>query len=63
MFDDIIKKMKTSYEWKNNKEIQSYIKTLNDDDKIVFTIAYEHLQSSFDVMKSVGFIQYINNCK
>ena len=60
MFDDIIKKLKVSNDWKNNKEIQSYIITLNDDEKIVFTIAYEHLQSSFDIRKSVGFIQYIN---
>lgn len=61
MFDDIINNLKKSNDWKNNKEVQSYIKTLNDNDKIVFTIAYEHLQSSFNILKSVGFIHYINN--
>jgi len=60
MFDDIINNLKKSNDLNNNKEVQSYIKTLNDNDKIVFTIAYQHLQSSFDVLKSVGFIHYIN---
>ena len=58
MFDIIIKSMNTELE--NNEQLQNYINTLNEDEKLVFQIAYEHLQSSFNILKSVGYNNYNN---
>jgi hypothetical protein len=38
--------------------IQEYISELNEQEKIVLAIAKEHLESSYDVEKSIGFIRW-----
>jgi len=41
------------------EQIQEYISTLSDREKIVFEIAKEHLQSSFSMERSIGFITWL----
>ena len=36
-------------------QIEQYISQLNNQEKIVLKIATEHLKSSFDIEKSIGF--------
>ena len=38
--------------------IEEYIASLNDTKRKALTIARDHLGSSFDIEKSIGFIQY-----
>jgi DNA-directed RNA polymerase specialized sigma subunit len=42
------------------EQIQEYILTLNDREKRVMEIAREHLESSFCIERSVGFIKWKN---
>jgi DNA-directed RNA polymerase specialized sigma subunit len=42
------------------EQIQEYISTLSDREKIVLEIAKEHLQSSFSMERSIGFIKWLN---
>ena len=37
------------------EKIEQYISQLNNQEKIVLKIATEHLKSSFDIEKSIGF--------
>lgn len=39
--------------------INEYIESLNDLEKIVLKIAEEHLESSFCLEKSVGFVKWL----
>ena len=39
-------------------EIESYLKSLNDLEKKTLDIAKSHLGTSFNIKKSVGFIQW-----
>jgi hypothetical protein len=43
--------------------INEYIESLNDIEKIVLTIAQEHLESSFCIEKSVGFTKWLREKK
>tara|TARA_B100001093_G_C26777221_1_gene992916 strand:+ start:694 stop:855 length:162 start_codon:yes stop_codon:yes gene_type:complete len=47
------------------KQIEDYKSQLTEQEKIVLNIAIEHLGSSFDIVKSIGFIEWqkknINN--
>lgn len=45
------------------EQIQEYILTLNDREKRVMEIACEHLESSFCIERSVGFIKWKNSKK
>jgi len=45
------------------KQIQDYILTLNEREKLVMEIAKEHLQSSFCIERSVGFVKWKNSNK
>lgn len=45
------------------EQIEEYISTLNDREKMVLEIAREHLQSSFCVERSVGFVKWKNSKK
>lgn len=42
----------------NNKSMEKYIKTFNDKEKKAYEIARSHLKSSFNIKKSVGYINY-----
>jgi hypothetical protein len=39
--------------------IDAYIKQLNEQELIVLSIAKDHLQSSFDIIKSIGFQEWL----
>ena len=43
-----------------NIEIQKYINQMTKQEKLVLKIAEDHLESSFDITKSIGFIQWQN---
>ena len=42
----------------NQKLIVEYINQLNEQELIVYKIALEQLESSFDIFKSLGFIEW-----
>ena len=41
--------------------INKYIESLDDKEKIAINIAKDHLKSSFNLEKSIGFIKFKNN--
>ena len=41
-----------------SKEVDTYIKSMSQKDYLAYTIAKEHLGSSFTVEKSVGFLKW-----
>ena len=49
----------------NNKTqdnlINEYIKSLNNIELKALEIAKEQLESSFDIVKSIGFLEFIKN--
>lgn len=40
------------------EKIQIYMKQLDEQQQLVLKIAMEHLGSSFDISKSVGFVEW-----
>lgn len=60
----IINKLENTTRWNIYNEIEkeniiNYIDSLNNIEKKAFIIAMDHLGSSFDVLKSNGFINYL----
>tara|TARA_B110000858_G_C17492238_1_gene332129 strand:- start:146 stop:307 length:162 start_codon:yes stop_codon:yes gene_type:complete len=47
----------------SNEVIQAYIDSFDEFEKIAYEIAKEHLESSFDIIKSVGFLKWIKKNK
>ena len=43
--------------------IESYIEQLTAQEKIVLNIAKEHLETSFDIEKSIGYMTWLKNQK
>jgi hypothetical protein len=41
------------------KLIEKYISEFTEQERIVFNIAKEHLGSSFDIEKSIGFLEWL----
>tara|TARA_B110001450_G_C17668024_1_gene500589 strand:- start:5110 stop:5334 length:225 start_codon:yes stop_codon:yes gene_type:complete len=41
-----------------DKLINLYISQLNDTELIIYNIAKQHLETSFDISKSIGFIEW-----
>ena len=41
--------------------INKYIESLNEKEQIAINIAKDHLKSSFNIEKSIGFIKFKNN--
>jgi len=41
--------------------VKKYIENMSEQEKIALKIAQEHLGSSFDIIKSIGFINWCNN--
>jgi len=46
-----------------DKEVNAYLKQLTPEENQTYEIAKEHLGSSFDVYKSIGFLQYMDKNK
>ena len=42
-------------------KIKLYLEQMTDDEKIVLEIAKEQLKSSFNLKKSIGFIEFCKN--
>mgnify|MGYP001355350403 CR=1 FL=1 len=42
-------------------DANAYVKTLNDKERKALWIARDHLKSSFDIKKSIGFQEYMKN--
>ena len=40
------------------KKIEEYIESLTETERIAMEIAKQHLGSSFDITKSVGFLKF-----
>jgi transcriptional regulator CtsR len=45
------------------EHIDEYLSTLSEQEKKVLEIAIEHLGSSFDIVKSIGFLNWYDNQK
>jgi len=43
------------------KDIEEYLNSLNDKEKQALEIAKSHLESSFSLEKSIGYINWKNN--
>jgi hypothetical protein len=54
---------KQEQDTKEKNTIESYIAQLSAQEKIVLNIAKEHLETSFDMEKSIGYIQWLKNKK
>lgn len=53
--------MENEKEAKNyNEKIKEYILNMDDKEKKAFEIAKEHLGSSFDIEKAIGFNKFLN---
>ena len=40
--------------------IEEYKESLSEQERIVLQIAIEHLESSFDIEKSIGFLEWLS---
>jgi hypothetical protein len=52
-----------SYKKELDKLLDNYLKTLNEKELQSYKIAKEHLGTSFQLEKSVGFLQYCASTK
>ena len=41
--------------------MKKYIESMDDKDRTAYEIAKEHLGSSFDLVKSLGYIKFVEN--
>ena len=48
---------------KMEKQIEEYIAQLDEQEKLVLEIAKDHLGSSFDIERSIGFTKWLTEQK
>ena len=48
---------------KAEKLIAEYKESLTEQEKLVLNIAIEHLESSFDIEKSIGYLKWLEDYK
>ena len=41
-----------------DKLIEQYLKSLNEQELLILNLAKQHLKTSFDIEKSIGFIEW-----
>ena len=61
LFNLIMKSNNMNSEKINSDEekiIEEYIKSMDDKERMAYEIAKEHLESSFDLVKSLGYIKF-----
>jgi transcriptional regulator CtsR len=46
-----------------NKSIEQYLKSLNEQERKTLEIAKDHLGTSFNIKRSIGYITWKNNQK
>ena len=51
--------MPVSRDKKKETIIKDYLKNMTNEEKQAYDIAKSHLESSFDVEKSIGFLNYL----
>ena len=61
MFNKIASEINSINSSDTNNNVQKYFNSLSEEEKQVLIIAYEHLESSFNIEKSVGYITFIKN--
>ncbi len=49
------------YSIEKKREIYDYLNELTDIEKVGYTIAFNHLESSFDICRSNGFKEWQNS--
>jgi hypothetical protein len=42
-----------------NKLIEKYLDSLNEQEVLILNLAKRHLKTSFDIEKSIGFIEWL----
>jgi len=45
---------------KNDALVDEYISTLNDTEKKALKIAHQQLETSFDIEKSIGYLEWLS---
>ena len=40
------------------EDVKAYIAQLTEQERIIFEIAKEHLETSFDIVRSIGFVEW-----
>jgi len=66
LFKDLdlpIPKVVYNYSEEKQKEIVEYLKSLDTDKKKAYLIAFDHLESSFNICNSNGFKEWKNSKK
>ena len=53
-----IPELVNSYTTEKQAEIYNYLQTMDEQDKKAYRIAFNHLGSSFDICRSVGFLKW-----
>lgn len=51
----------TNYQSTLEQYIQEYIESLDETEKLVLEIAKDHLESSFCIERSVGFVKWLKD--
>lgn len=46
-----------------NDMVKKYLNSLTKQEKIVYEIAKQHLESSFDIEKSIGYLKFVEKQK
>lgn len=54
--------MDTPHDESMRNQIEVYIAQMSESEKIAYSIATKNLESSFDMEKSIGFIEYLQKC-
>ena len=50
--------MSSQKEEERNYEVETYITTLSEQKIMIMKIAEQHLETSFDITKSIGFLEW-----
>ena len=48
---------------KTTELMKKYIESMNDKERVAYEIAKDHLQSSFDLVKSIGYKKFAEKNK
>ena len=48
---------------KTTELMKKYIESMNDKERVAYEIAKDHLQSSFDLVKSIGYKKFAEKHK
>ena len=51
----------TSNNMNTDKLIEEYKTTMTEQERLVLNIAIEHLESSFSIEKSIGYLEWLSN--